>query len=146
MELMTEELQEKLLGNWGHPDNETKPALKIFSPMGAATWLIHSMDPQDHNLLYGLCDLGQVSPELGQVSPELGQVSLSELQEIRIPLQAMPGVTLEHLGLERDLYFEPQNTMAVYTEAARWNGRITEEQEHLEAAAQRMATLPGPVD
>ena len=139
MELMTEELQEKLLGNWGHPDNETKPALKIFSPMGAATWLIHSMDPQDHNLLYGLCDLGYDSPELGQVS-------LSELREIRIPLPKMPGVTLEHLGLERDLYFEPQNTMAVYTEAARWNGRITEEQEHLEAAAQRVATLPGPVD
>ncbi len=139
MELMTEELREELLGNWGQPDSETKPALKIFSPIGAATWLIHSMDPRDNDRLYGLCDLGYDSPELGQVS-------LSELQKIRIPLQAMPGVTLGDLGLERDLYFEPQNTMAVYTEAARWNGRITEEQEHLEAAAQRVATLPRPAD
>ena len=135
MELMTEELRAELLGNWGQPDSETSPALKIFNPAGAATWLIHSMDPRNNDLLYGLCDLGYDSPELGQVS-------LSELQEVRIPLPAMPGVTQEHLGLERDLYFEPQKTMEVYTEAARRNGKITEAQELLEAAAQRVATLP----
>ena len=139
MELMTEELRAELLGNWGQPDSKTRPALKIFSPVGAATWLIHSMDPRNNDLLYGLCDLGCDSPELGQVS-------LSELQEVRIPLPAMPGVTQEHLGLERDLYFEPQNTMAVYTEAARRNGKITEAQELLEAAAQRVATLPRLAD
>ena len=139
MELMTEELRAELLGNWGQPDNETRPALKIFSPVGAATWLVHSMDPRNNDLLYGLCDLGYDSPELGQVS-------LSELQEIRIALPAMPGVTQEDLGLERDLYFEPQNTMAVYTEAARRNGKITEAQELLEAAARRVATLPRLAD
>ena len=139
MELMTEELREQLLGNWGQPDSETKPALKIFSPIGAATWLIHSMDPQDNDLLYGLCDLGYDSPELGQVS-------LSELQEIHIPLKAMPGMTLGNLGLERDLYFEPQHTMKIYTKAAQLAGRITEEREHLEAAAQGAATLPKPAD
>ena len=136
MELMTEELRAELLGNWDQPDSETSPALKIFNPAGAATWLIHSMDPKNEDILFGLCDLGMGFPELGYVS-------LSELQEVRIPLPAMPGVTQEHLGLERDLYFEPQKTMEVYTEAARRNGEITETEELLEAAAQRVATLPG---
>ena len=135
MELMTEELRAELLGNWGQPDNETRPLLKIFSPVGAATWLIHSMDPRNNDVLYGLCDLGCDSPELGQVS-------LSELQEISIALPSMPGVTQVSLGLERDLYFEPQNTMAVYTEAARREGKITEAQEILQGAAERVATFP----
>ena len=139
MELMTEELRAELLGNWGQPDSETRPPLKIFSPVGAATWLIHSMDPRNNDLLYGLCDLGCDSPELGQVS-------LSELQEIRIALPAMPGVTQVSLELERDLYFEPQNTMAVYTEAARREGKITEAQELLKGAAQRVAKLPRLAD
>ncbi len=128
MELVTEELRERLLSNWDQPHGKTKPALKIFSPTGAATWLIHSMDPEDNDQLHGLCDLGYGAPELGTVS-------LSELQEIHIILRASSGAALGSIRLERDLYFDPEHTMAEYTKAAQQSGRITEEQPELEAAA-----------
>ena len=38
--------------------------LKIFSPAGRATLLIHSMD-SDNDTMFGLCDLGMGSPEMG---------------------------------------------------------------------------------
>ena len=128
MELVTEEIRKKLLDNWGKPSTGSKPVLKVFSPGGPATWLIHSMDPGENDRLYGLCDLGYGSPELGYVN-------LSELQETQVHLRAAPGVNPETSGLERDLYFEPQHTMEVYTQAARRAGKITEEREELEAAA-----------
>lgn len=128
MELVTEEVRKELLDNWGKPNTVSKPALKVFSPIGTATWLIHSMDPGENDRLYGLCDLGYGSPELGYVN-------LSELHETQMHLRAVPGVNPETIGLERDLHFEPQHTMEVYTQAARRAGKITEEREELEATA-----------
>ena len=100
--------------------------VKIFSPVGSATWLITSMNPQDGDTLYGLCDLG-----LG--NPELGYVRLSELQSmtVRVP----PGSV--SVGLEQDLYFEPSYSLSVYAEAARRNGAITEDPKLLDAAQDR---------
>ena len=65
-----------------------KPAVKIFTPDGNATWLLTELDPNGH-LAFGLCDLG-----LGE--PELGYVSLHELAAARGSLG---------IPLERDLYF-----------------------------------------
>ena len=123
MELVTEELRQELLNNWNSEDQDLKPVLKIFSPIGAGTWMIASMNPNDNDTMYGLCD-----PGLG--SPELGYVPLSELQQMRIPFMA--GVEME---LERDLYFEPQHSLAVYDSAAYLNEGITEDPKLLDAAS-----------
>ena len=84
------------------------PPLKLFLPWCAATWLISERDPDEPDLLFGLCDLG-----LGE--PELGTVSLSELQSVR----------KFGLGLERDRHFKPTMTLAGYAEYARQRRRIT---------------------
>jgi len=64
---------------------------KLFNPMGAATWYLY--DKEDDDRYWCFANLGDPS------FAELGLVSLSELQSIKIA-----GV-----GIERDLYFEPQN-------------------------------------
>ena len=52
------------------------PVVKLFTPDGAATWLISSVSRANPALAFGLCDLG-----LG--FPELGYVNLDELSELR---------------------------------------------------------------
>ena len=113
-----------------YPANATeplRPVVKIFSPVGSATWLIASMNPQDEDTLYGLCDLG-----LGD--PEIGYVRLSELQSItvRVPPAGSVG-----MGLERDLYFKPSHLLSVYAEAARQHGATTDNPRLLDDAQDR---------
>jgi hypothetical protein len=119
MKLLTKELREKLLAN-GREQAKVKgtktgrdfpPVVKFFYPAGAATWLITEADPDDDDLLFGLCDLGQGFPELGSVR-------LSELQSFR-------GVS--GLGIERDKWFEGKAPLSRYAGAAREAGRIVEE-------------------
>lgn len=43
------------------------PVVKLFTPDGAATWLLAELDPDDSNIAFGLCDLGMGFPELGCV-------------------------------------------------------------------------------
>lgn len=96
--------------------------LKLFNPIGAATWLITSADaivgdkviplsecqviknhlvekstmqPVEDVQAFGLCDLGMGFPELGYVS-------LRELAELR-----------SMLPIERDLYFGQRNLSEV---------------------------------
>lgn len=93
-------------------DGDTKdfmPAVKIFNPTGAGTWLFTEIDPNDDDLLFGLCDLGMGCPEMGYQSR-------SELERFRGPL---------HIGLERDLHFRAEMTLTQYAEAARKAGGIT---------------------
>ena len=90
MELITREQFALLLLNGeaqkADPDDfDPKPVVKLFNPVGAGTWLLTSVDPQDPDIAYGLCDLGMQSPELGTVSIE-------ELSNFKGPLQ---------LGIER---------------------------------------------
>ena len=82
-----------LLVNAISDDRDHTPVLKLFTPDGAATWLISEADPDDPDRLFGLCDLG-----LG--SPELGYVSRAELTALRGPLG---------LPVERDAYFVADN-------------------------------------
>ena len=93
--------------------------VKFFNPVGAATWLVTEMDPEDNDYLFGLADLGMGFPELGGIS-------LSELQGYRGPLG---------LGIERDLYFKPRYPISVYASAARMAERIVETGPLLEDAA-----------
>ena len=101
--------------------HDFKPVLKLFSPVGAATWLITERAPDYPDILFGLCDLG-----MGY--PELGSVSLSELESVRLPLG---------LRIERDLHFVARYPLSVYTDAAREASCITERSDLLLQASLR---------
>jgi len=106
MKLITKEIAAKLSKNIGDA-NVDMPYLKLFSPVGAATWLISEIEA-DGDTLFGLCDLG-----MGH--PELGYVSLHELESITLPMG---------LGIERDMSFKPTKTLAEYAVDARTAGHI----------------------
>ena len=105
MKLITSEMAVKLGANALIDEASRKPLLKLFTPWGAATWLISE---KQGDLMFGLCDLG-----MGE--PELGYVSLSEIEAITGPFG---------LRVERDAWFEPTQTLAAYADEARAEGRI----------------------
>ena len=118
MKLLTKELRGKLLAN-GREQAKVKgtkaerdfwPVVKFFYPAGAATWLVTEADPEDHDILFGLCDLGHGFPDLGSVR-------LSELQSFKGRFG---------LGIERDLHFEAKGPLSLYADAAREAGAIVE--------------------
>ena len=119
MQLITSELRAQLIANGKDREGDHVPVVKCFHPVGAATWLIYAMDPEDNDYLHCLADLGMGFPELGGVL-------LSELEGYRGPLG---------LGIERDLYFTARYPISVYAEAARMAERIVESGPLLEDAA-----------
>ncbi len=84
------------------------PVVKLFTPDASATWLLTELDPDDHDLGFGLCDLG-----LG--CPELGYVRLSEIEALRGPMG---------LPVERDQHFDADRRISTYAADARQAGRI----------------------
>lgn len=79
MQLITKEQRAALLVNGAlsiKQDIDPEPVVKLFTPDGAATWLLTELNTEDQDTAFGLCDLG-----LG--CPELGYVRLSELQTVR---------------------------------------------------------------
>ncbi len=86
------------------------PVLKLFTPLGGATWLLSEYHEDDERF-FGLCDLGFGSPELGYVS----RAEIEEVAAVKNPPL-----------IERDLYFRPAAPLSVYADAARAAGRITE--------------------
>jgi len=112
MKLLTKKIYEQLRKNDklfidnGDDLSNTKPVVKLFTSDAAATWLLVSID--ENGIAFGLCDLG-----IG--FPELGYVSLREIAEVRGKFG---------LGVERDLYFEPNKTLEEYTKIASLNDRI----------------------
>ncbi len=64
----------------GKPEPDPVPMLKLFNPLGPATWLATEL-AEDDDALFGLADLG-----FG--CPELGYFSLSEISSVRLPLGA----------------------------------------------------------
>ena len=107
MELLTPELRERLLENGRqyacNPSFDPQPVVKLFNAGGSGTWLITDLDLEDEDIASGLADLGMGCPELGSVR-------ISELAAIRNRIG---------LGVERDLYFRPDKTIAEYAELAR---------------------------
>jgi len=118
MKLLTKELRDKLLANGREQamvkgtkaERDFWPVVKFFYPAGAATWLITEADPENPDVLFGLCDLGHGFPELGSVR-------LSELQSFKGRFG---------LGIERDLHFEAKGPLSLYADAAREAGAIVE--------------------
>jgi hypothetical protein len=108
MKLLTVEIKRKLLANGANRDQDHAPVVTFFNPVGAATWLISEMDPENNDWLFGLCDLGMQCPELGTVS-----------------LQEIEGIKLKcGLGIERGLHFRGEHPMSWYADRARDKGYI----------------------
>ncbi len=84
------------------------PVVKLFMPDGGATWLLSELSPDDHDVAFGVCDLG-----LG--FPELGYVRLSKIASIRGILG---------LPVERDLGFKAKKSVLEYSQEAREAGMI----------------------
>lgn len=107
-DLLTVEDRVRLLVQALADDRDGPPIVKLFTPDGAATWLIAEADPDDSDRFLALCDLG-----LGD--PEIGWVSLAELSSVRGRLG---------LPVERDLHFVADKPLSAYAEEARRQGRI----------------------
>jgi hypothetical protein len=116
MILLTPDLREALRANdiarrtarrEGLPEPDPVPLVKLFNPLGAATWLATELDA-DGDTLFGLADLG-----FG--CPELGSFSLSEISAIRLPFG---------LRIERDLGFEGLVPLSDWADWARRAGSI----------------------
>jgi hypothetical protein len=98
----------QLLFNALNDGTDHIPVAKLFTPDGAATWLVSEADPDDPDRLFGLCDLG-----FG--FPELGYISLAEIEALRGPLG---------LPVERDLYFVADKPLSAYASQAHERSRI----------------------
>ena len=103
------------------------PLLKLFSPMGAATWLATELY-EDGDTLFGLADLG-----FG--CPELGVFSLSEIASVRLPFG---------LAIERDLHFVTPFRLSVWAEWSRRAGSIVFAETLLARVAHGHASLDLP--
>lgn len=113
MQLITQEALAALIDNGrksardlGH---DPWPVVKLFTPDANATWLISEADPDEPDILFGLCDLG-----VG--CPELGTVRLSEIAAIRGAVG---------LPVERDIFFEADRPISEYASLAHVTGSIT---------------------
>jgi hypothetical protein len=108
--LLTAELRAVLLDNGVNGERVERdpvPVVKLFSPVGAATWLAIELDA-DGDTLFGLADLG-----LG--CPELGSFSLSEIAAVRLPFGLL---------VERDRSFVSDVPLSRWAEIARRHGSI----------------------
>ena len=89
------------------PRTDPPPALKLFAPIGAGTWLATELLP-DGDTLFGLADLG-----FG--CPELGYFSCREIAAVRLPFG---------LRIERDRHFATTVPLSLWAELARIRGSI----------------------
>lgn len=130
MNLLTPDLKAQLRANLatridalsrGEREPDPPPVVRLFSPLGAATWLATEID--DDDILFGLADLG-----FG--CPELGSFALAELEAVRLPF----GLTIE-----RDHYFTASHPLSAYAEAARRAGSIVLGEQRLRRAAERLS-------
>lgn len=107
MKLITAANQKALDKNRDKDLDQVKPAMKLFTPWGSATWLVVSMEA-DGDTLWTIADIG-----MGEV--EYGTVSLRELMGVRGPFG---------LKVERDMHWTAEKTAREYLEAGWAAGRI----------------------
>ncbi|WP_380879421.1 hypothetical protein ACFB49_22100 [Sphingomonas sp. DBB INV C78] len=100
------------------------PLLKLFDPLGPATWLATELG-RDGDTLFGLADLG-----FG--CPELGYFSLRAIASVRLPFG---------LRIERDVTFQSQNPLSVWVDQARRAGSIRAAETELVREAFRPARI-----
>ncbi len=103
------------------------PVLKLFNPVGAATWLATELD-EDGDTLFGLADLG-----FG--CPELGSFSLREIASIRLPFG---------LSIERDIGFSTTHPLSEWAAMARRTGAIVTAEARLREPPECLGTPPDP--
>lgn len=117
MTLLTEEQRIKLRNNGrfnatrsaeGHTEIDFMPIVKLYTPWGGAMWLLSELDPEDQDIAFGLCDLGDGFPELGCVR-------LSELESMQGP---------KGLRIERDDRFRARKSLGGYADEARIHQRV----------------------
>ena len=120
MQLILKKQYEQLLKNGCDRSGDYVPVVKLFTPDAGCTWLLTDIDPDDQDIAFGLCDLGQGFPELGAVY-------LPDIRNLRGALG---------LPVERDICFVGKFPISVYAEAARQKRGITlNEQALLQAQA-----------
>jgi hypothetical protein len=107
MSLLTPELRAALRAQHRSDVGDTRPLVKLFNPLSAATWLASEL-AEDGDALFGLADLG-----FG--CPELGWFSLSEIEALRLPYG---------LRIERDLHFATDLPLTDWAAWARKAGSI----------------------
>lgn len=110
MILLTPKLHAALRANARHldlPGHDPVPLVKLFNPVGAATWLATELY-EDGDTLFGLADLG-----FG--CPELGTFSLSEIAGVRLPFG---------LGIEREVMFATPHRLSTWAAWSRRAGSI----------------------
>ena len=93
MKILTQEILAafKKQGKTGNKSaKDIKIVLKLFSPVGAATWYIYEKETDD--IYWAFVNLGDYEMS------ECGTVSMNELISLRLPLG---------LHIERDMYFKP---------------------------------------
>ena len=73
MMLVPESLRARLLAN-GAARGDHAPVVKLFNPLGAATWLFSELDA-DGDILFGLCDLGFGCPSASYFSARLSTMT-----------------------------------------------------------------------
>lgn len=117
MILLTDDQRDLLLANGRQRDVDHVPVVKFFNPLGEGVWLATELDA-DGDTLFGLADIGY---------PELGNFSLEELTSIRLPFG---------MGIERDILFNGDLPISVWSEAAREAGSIRAAESILYRAAQ----------
>lgn len=120
--LITDAQREQMLANSRQtemmPEHDPMPVVKLFTPCGAATWLLTELHHEDPDIAFGLCDLGMGFPEIGSVS-------ITELASLRGSLG---------FAVEADRHFKAQAPISVYARLAHRAGQIVEEvPEHLAA-------------
>jgi hypothetical protein len=91
----------------GQREPDPLPLLKLFNPLGAATWLATEL-AADGDTLFGLADLG-----FG--CPELGSFSLAEIASLRLPYG---------LAIERDIAFSTRFALSTWADWSRRAGSI----------------------
>jgi Protein of unknown function (DUF2958) len=118
MMLLTSEIRATLVANRAASGErggyDPVPALKLFNPIGAATWLVTEL-LDDGDTMFGLADLG-----FG--CPELGYFCLSEISAIRLPFG---------LRIERDTSFASDVPLSRWADTARATGSILAAQSAL---------------
>lgn len=118
MQLFTKPQLEQLLNN-GKPENQGNdhyPVVKLFYRGSDCVWLLTEIDSQNHDIAFGLCDLG-----LG--FPELGYVSLSEISSVAT-----------RFGLENHPDFVARHPISIYFRAANRYRAVVEDETLLSQA------------
>lgn len=134
MKLLTQSQLEKLIAN-GKAQRDVRgtsreidfhPVVKLFNPVGAATWLLTEVEPDEPRIAWGLADLGMDCVEFGTID-------LDELRAYRGPLG---------LGIERDIHWQAKGPLSAYLQAASKGNRIVDI-PHVEASASERKDMEG---